>query len=70
MLSKLISNTAPTEKTVLKAWEYCEERSCSIEVVYRDEGTKEEALTRVHFNVNVEVRAFPHYFFCAPPYTE
>ncbi len=46
---------APTEKCILKAWDFCKEKSRSIEVVYRDEDLEEEVLTRVHFNVNIEV---------------
>jgi hypothetical protein len=45
----------PTEKAVLKAWGFCAEKSRSIEVVYKDEDSKEEVLTRVHFNLNIEV---------------
>ena len=45
----------PTDKAILKAWDYCAERSRSIEIVYRDADLEEEVLTRVHFNVNIEV---------------
>ena len=48
----------PTEKAILKAWDFCAEKSRSIEVVYRDDDLEEEVLTRVHFNVNVEVRTY------------
>ena len=39
----------------MKAWEFCEQNSSSIEVVYRDDEQKEGVLTRVHFNINIEV---------------
>ena len=40
----------------MKAWDFCVEKSRSIEIVYRDEeDLDEEVLTRVHFNVNIEV---------------
>ena len=39
----------------MKVWDFCAEKSRSIEVVYRDDDLEEEVLTRVHFNVNVEV---------------
>ena len=45
----------PTEKSILKAWEFCAEKSRSIEIVYKDDELKEEVLARVHFNVNVNV---------------
>ncbi len=48
----------PTEESILKVWDFCVENSRSIEVVYRDEDSEEEVLTRVHFNVNIKVREF------------
>ena len=55
LLSVLVSMIEPTDGGVLKAWDYCAERSRSIEIVYRDADLEEEVLTRVHFNLNMEV---------------
>ena len=51
----LFVRTEPSEKSILKAWEFCAEKSRSIEVVYKDEDCEEEVLTRVHFNLTIEV---------------
>ena len=45
----------PTDRNILKAWDFCATKSCSIEVVYRDAELGEEVLTRLHFSVNVKV---------------
>ena len=37
-------HAAPTDKNVLKAWEFCLEKSLTIEVVYRDNEQKEEEM--------------------------
>ena len=49
------THTEPTEKSILKAWDFCAEKARSVEIVYKDDDLDEEVLTRVHFNVNVNV---------------
>ena len=51
----VFATTVPIETTTMKAWEYCEQHSSSIEVMYKDDDQKEGVLTRVHFNINTEV---------------
>ena len=55
ILILLLSFIGPTEKNALRAWEFCEKKSRSVEVVYRDSTMDEGLLTRVHFNVNLNV---------------
>ena len=50
----------PSEKNALVAWKYCEKKSHSIEIIYRDqENPEEEVLTRVHFDPNIKVHKHP-----------
>ena len=45
----------PTERAIVKAWDFCAVKSRSIEVLYKDEDCEEEVLTRVHFNLSIVV---------------
>ncbi len=51
----MLFKTEPTEKNILKAWDFCAVKARSVEIVYKDDELEEEVLARVHFNVNINV---------------
>ncbi len=42
----------------MEAWDFCEENASSIEIVYKEEGSKEGILTKIYFNVDLKVPTF------------
>ena len=57
LINQILYNLAPVESEpdVLLAWNYCAEKSYSVEIVYRNQENDEGILTKAYFDMDYKV---------------